>query len=479
MCRRRDSLVVVARLSVFGANDRAPTLGLGPTPRVGSRVPVASAAVIQSGADTTFARLSLRAWRQFDDVDLAFHPRLTVVTGANAAGKTTLLSLLAAHFGWPTQFVATPGPRRGKGPVPFLSGLWRRALASSVPSEEDEVGTLSYSTGAQARLTVPRESGSAAFSVSVHGQQQVAGLFIPSHRPSVVYQPVGAIPTTLPDRRQILDAYLTEVRSRHLTPGGGGTGPLFRMKEALISLSILGYGNQAVESNPAAIELYDGFVDVLKDVLPPSIGFRGLSIRMPEVVLLSDSGDFSFDAVSGGVAAIIDLAWQIYLGAAEMQRIVVVIDEPENHLHPELQRSLLPGFLAAFPQVQFIVATHNPFVVGSVADSNVYALRYSQHLDGRGEVSTEGSAQGRSVSSILLETANKAGTSNEILREVLGLGATVGLWVEQRLDELVARYADEEPSLPLLRELRDELRALGMEDALPQALERVARRDQS
>jgi predicted ATPase len=53
-----------------------------------------------------FARLMLGGWRQFDDIDLDLSRRLTIVTGANGAGKTTILNLLIQHFGWASQFVA-------------------------------------------------------------------------------------------------------------------------------------------------------------------------------------------------------------------------------------------------------------------------------------------------------------------------------------------------------------------------------------
>ena len=56
------------------------------------------------------------------------------------------------------------------------------------------------------------------------------------------------------------------------------------------------------------------------------------------------------------------------------------MDEPENHLHPSLQRSVIPGLLDAYPQAQFVVATHNPFVVTSVRDSNVVVLGFVDGL---------------------------------------------------------------------------------------------------
>lgn len=42
-----------------------------------------------------FRSISLRGWQQFGAVDIEFHNRLTVLTGANGSGKTTLLRFLA------------------------------------------------------------------------------------------------------------------------------------------------------------------------------------------------------------------------------------------------------------------------------------------------------------------------------------------------------------------------------------------------
>lgn len=46
-----------------------------------------------------FKRLNVKEWRQFSDVDIVFHEHLTVLTGANGAGKTTILNLLSKAQG--------------------------------------------------------------------------------------------------------------------------------------------------------------------------------------------------------------------------------------------------------------------------------------------------------------------------------------------------------------------------------------------
>ncbi|MBF4281083.1 OLD family endonuclease, partial [Vibrio anguillarum] len=99
---------------------------------------------------------------------------------------------------------------------------------------------------------------------------------------------------------------------------------------------------------------------------------------IPEVVLVTKSGDFSIDAASGGVASIIGIAWQIYMFAQKKDKYVITIDEPENHLHPSMQRELIPNLIKAFPDAQFIIATHSPFIIGSSKESAVYALTYNE-----------------------------------------------------------------------------------------------------
>lgn len=417
---------------------------------------------MESRADTpTFRGLELYGWRQFGDVRLEFHQRLTVLTGANATGKTTILQILNQHFGWQTQFVSTPRRKRRGGVLSYVTDWWRRGKEE--PSQEGlaEIGVVEYSDGGRSQLSIPWDvGGSPSFNVQISAQHPVAGLFIPSHRPVSTYRQVGTIPTALPTREQLLETYLGELRAPFV---GSPTGmsPGYRLKESLISLATFGYGNEAVDRNDEAVALYEGFQDALTEVLPESLGFRRLAVRTPEVVLETSTGDFSFDAVSGGIASIIDLTWQIYLRSQTHHAFVVLIDEPENHLHPELQRSLLPGFLDAFPGVQFIAATHNPFVVGSVPDSNVYVLRYNDV---------------HRVESTILDTVNKAGTSNEILRDVLGLDFTLPIWAEQRLETIISKYLDEPIDEARLAALRSEMGELGLDHLFPDALGEVLRR---
>src|ERR1039457_5907615 len=275
-----------------------------------------------------FRHLHISNWRQFRDIDLEFHPRLTVLTGANGAGKTTVLNLLSHHFGWQGTLVSTP--RRVKsGGTQFSSDYWtednlkdfeawleERGSSHNelpeVPSQvgpAQQIGTLTYWDGKTTGLTVPPTVGP-SFTIGIVDQQQQRGLHIPSHRPIFSYQSVENIPTVPRRREQAFNTYTEIVRSRH-SGGHHNRTPNYYMKETLITLAAFGYGNSVINPDPESLETFDGFQEVLRNILPPSLGFLRLNVRLPEVVLVTRSGDFSLDAVSGGIASIIDLAWQI------------------------------------------------------------------------------------------------------------------------------------------------------------------------
>lgn len=408
-----------------------------------------------------FRALQIENWRQFAHVEINFHNNLTILTGANGAGKTTILNILGQHYNWNLNFVSTPWRSEEGGTIQYLSDLFKYLVRPGgevtifqrlgEPGQIETFGHIVYDNGRTAQLQVPVQVNQ-QYGVMIPHQQQVEGLHIPSHRPIYSYQPVNMIPTQAISRKRLYNEYFNSFFQRFM---GGHTAkaPNQVMKEALISQAIFGAGNTYVTPDDDARAAFEGFQEVLRKVLPPKIGFRRIAIRVPEVVLETDSGDFSIDAVSGGVSSILDMAWRIFMYSPEGKRFVCTIDEPENHLHPELQQSLLPNLIKAFPNVQFIIATHNPFMISAVYDSSVYVLDY-------GEM--------RKVISKQLEIVNKAGTANEILRDVLGLPFTLPLWAEEKLQLIVNKYAERGVSEETVNELEAELKAAGLDAVIPE-----------
>lgn len=416
----------------------------------------------------SFAKLSIKDWRQFSTVDIDFHPRVTIITGANGAGKSTLLKILSQHFGWSQTMLATPVVSE-KGVTRYITGLFDWFLNKSDQNSERVVGSIIYGSRTETPLTVPAVGG-LQYNLNISRQQHVFGLHINSHRPMMNYQQVGNIPMQAIDAENAFNAYSNETRTRY-NNGHSQFGPTYRMKEALISMAMFGPGNANVHGNPVLAKLFADFKLVLKTILPPSVGFKDISVRIPDVVLVTETGEFVLDAASGGLMSLIDLAWQIFLYSQNKESFTVTFDEPENHLHPSMQRSLVGNLLNAFPRAQFIIVTHSPFVVSSVKDSAVYVLRYDPSPD------APVTGMSRRISSVALDQANKAGTASEILRDVLGVPVTLPIWAEDDLKLIADRFQIQELNPAAIDSLRSQLDEAGLGEFYPDALRRIAGRN--
>jgi AAA15 family ATPase/GTPase len=407
-----------------------------------------------------FKNLKVSGWRQFANIEIDFHPRLTVIAGANGAGKSTILRILSQHFGLSNNLLATPIIPKS-GPTQYLTGIFGRLPD---PMLRDTVGSLTYSNEVEASLIVPH-GGSIHYSVEILSGQHVEGLFISSHRHVSTYQSIASIPTDAISVDKAYQLYNQEVLSKY-NNAYSQFSPIYRIKEAIISMATFGPGNKNVEKNAELEKHYEDFKSMLSKVLPDNLGFLDINIRIPDIVLVTKSGDFVLDAASGGLMALIDIAWQMFLYSRGKTEFVAIIDEPENHLHPSMQRVIISNLIEAFPNAQLIIATHSPFVVSSVKDSSVYVLRYSAGEDGGG--------QGRTVYSEKLDRMNKAGTASEILRGVLGVPVTLPLWAETELETVVSQFDITTLNAESITELRARLDASGLGDYYSEALSRMA-----
>lgn len=409
--------------------------------------------------EQTFQGLTLKRWRQFEDVELDLSSNLCVLTGPNGSGKTTVLNVLGRHFGWSHNFLSIPF--RTKKEEKKYSDAWEHleAAENDLPATNDaSVGTITYSGGSTAKLTIP-QSDHPQYSLNIDGQQGVVGLHIPSHRPPPAYHRVNNIPLDPKSSQQQYQEYQSFLFSTY--GESSGRNPATVMKQTLISLAVLGPGNESVRGNAEYIRMLSGFQDVLAKLLPANIGFERIEVQSPDVVLKTKSGTFALESMSGGLNALFGIAWQIHTFGFDKNACTVLIDEPENHLHPSMQRELLPRLTAAFPSYNFIVASHSPFIVSSKPDAAVYAFLYNEQ---------------QHVVSKRLEEADLAASPNKVLRDILDVPVTMPIWVEKRIDSVLGKYRGAAIDAQTIAQIRADLDANGLNDAFGDFL--VQRKDE-
>ena len=122
-------------------------------------------------------------------------------------------------------------------------------------------------------------------------------------------------------------------------------------------------------------EWFDRLQSILRDLYDdPSllIEFNEETFRFSLIV--KDREPFDFNTASDGFSAILDIIIDLILRMQLQDKRVteflvpgiVLIDEIENHLHLELQKKVLSILTELFPNIQFIVTTHSPFVLNSI-----------------------------------------------------------------------------------------------------------------
>ena len=100
-----------------------------------------------------------------------------------------------------------------------------------------------------------------------------------------------------------------------------------------------------------------------------------------------DKEPYGFQQLSSGFSSILavyaELLTKIRLRDLTPDELkgIVLIDEIDAHLHPSLQRKIFSFLTHAFPNIQFIIATHSPFVVSSVDNAVIFDLSTLQAVN--------------------------------------------------------------------------------------------------
>lgn len=91
---------------------------------------------------------------------------------------------------------------------------------------------------------------------------------------------------------------------------------------------------------------------------------------------------FDFNTLSSGYSAILDIVVDLIMRMEKTSNRkfeynmsgIVLIDEIETQLHLELQKNIMKFLTTIFPNLQFIVTTHSPFVLNSLDNVVIYDL---------------------------------------------------------------------------------------------------------
>lgn len=353
------------------------------------------------------------------DPALARGWRHLILTGPNGSGKTTVIERIAEEVqfnveGRASQTTAAirdeiQGLRQQQSSNPSIA----QALGAYIRERERDLShfrtTLAWTDGAQ-RNQLP----------AFHEEGRLVTVFLAAKR-AITMNPVKG-PTSkrygsLSPNNHVAPALLQYLVDEHVRA---------RLKK---------------EEDPAGSAAIMAWMDTLQAALADLFDMPGLMLKFTYEP--SYSVDFvepgrkpyPFNVLAAGHASILAILGELILRIdgstfglsrnSESLSGVVMIDEPELHLHPELQEKILPFLTAAFPRLQFIVTTHSPAVLSSIDGALVVDLKSLKQV-------TSESLQGTSY--------------GELMRTHFGLELDLDLKSTERLHELDRLAKLPEPS---------------------------------
>ena len=342
--------------------------------------------------------LKVQSFRGIAKLDLSLDQSLTLLAGVNGVGKTSVMEALLAAVTNVWSMLCPDGLQAWFRPSGDAVRYGAREAKVGLGLEfEDNVRTTCDAT--------VNAKGSVDWSSSEN--KVLTGLFKDLSRiPLIVYYDQNRIGGLEPDRyRSHSDTNREE--ALETTPG------------ALLDFKKWFFEKESDEAREAVersdLKYTDPEVRAVQEVLKTIAGSSAiLRSRKPDgsmdrMLFLRKEGGFDipFEALSGGEQAYfllaVDLARRLLLEfpgstLTEVQGLVC-IDEIELHLHPAWQREILASLMDLFPQCQFVVSTHSPQVIGSVAARHVRLL--SSNGNGHIDVTEPIASKGRDTNYVL------------------------------------------------------------------------------
>ena len=141
------------------------------------------------------------------------------------------------------------------------------------------------------------------------------------------------------------------------------------------------------------------------------------------------------------------------------EEAVILIDELDLHLHPKWQKEIVADLKRTFPNSQFIVSTHSPFIVQSLDADELFDIKIMQYAE------EEGNYRGWSIEAIQehkIGVEPKTTIFNQYLEEFLAAIKATNLLNDDTYNEIKNILLESEQWTADLKKLEEDIEHIAL-----------------
>jgi len=319
----------------------------------------------------------LQNYRCFDNLTIDLADRINLFLGDNGSGKSAILDAIAAGLGTIATYLPEVSGVSIKGDdLRLVDGVQEPFVRVALENNDDIIWDITRRRDKSKKTAAQVPRGRGKKQIAAYLDAQVIDPYNESKAfalPFFAYYGVNRAILDIPMRRRGFSK-----RTSRFEGLVGALNADSRFKSAFVWFYNKENEEARLQKEKRSFDITLKELDVVRRALAtmfPDLSDPHIQVRPLRFMVKKDGRPLSLHQLSDGyktmLGLILDLSSRMAMANPDLDNplaseALVMIDEVDLHLHPRWQQRILGDLLKTFPNTQFFLTTHSPFIVESL-----------------------------------------------------------------------------------------------------------------